>query len=251
MSIAAPPVALPATGTAWLTQLRLNSASHSVRRDLSDAAALHRRVMQLLPDDDFGDRPRSRAGILFRLETNLLGGPVLLVQSRTPLDPARLPPGYAETQSKDMSPLLTALRPGLVVRYRLLGNTIRRCGRNSTEGRWKQAIPLHGRDADNWWAQRAPAAGLLPHTILSEPGEALTAWHRPRDRASTASEAKPNNAGRRHENHVRVPHQATRFDGTATIRDADALREALLTGIGRGKSYGCGLLSIAPNALGA
>ncbi|TDC78267.1 type I-E CRISPR-associated protein Cas6/Cse3/CasE [Streptomyces hainanensis] len=251
MSIAAPPAALHAAHTAWLTQLLLNSASHSVRRDLSDAAALHRRVMQLLPDDDFGDSPRSRAGILFRLETNALGGLLLLVQSRTPLDPELLPPGYAETRSKDMSPLLTALRPGFVVRYRLLGNTIRRCGRNSTEGRWKQAIPLHGQDADNWWAQRAPAAGLMPHTILSEPGEALTAWHRIHDRTSATPEAKPSKTPRRQENHVRVPHQTTRFEGTATIRDADALREALLTGIGRGKSYGCGLLSIAPTALGA
>ncbi|WP_254667604.1 type I-E CRISPR-associated protein Cas6/Cse3/CasE [Streptomyces sp. SolWspMP-sol7th] len=44
----------------------------------------------------------------------------------------------------------------------------------------------------------------------------------------------------------RVRHQRIRFDGTATIADAEQLRTALVHGIGPGKAYGCGLLSIAP-----
>jgi len=36
-----------------------------------------------------------------------------------------------------------------------------------------------------------------------------------------------------------------RFDGEAVISDVDAVRHAVLNGIGRGKSYGCGLLSLA------
>ncbi|MFD6434343.1 type I-E CRISPR-associated protein Cas6/Cse3/CasE [Streptomyces venezuelae] len=41
-------------------------------------------------------------------------------------------------------------------------------------------------------------------------------------------------------------HHRVRFDGTATIVAPDLLRTALQKGIGRGKAYGCGLLSIAP-----
>lgn len=37
-----------------------------------------------------------------------------------------------------------------------------------------------------------------------------------------------------------------RFDGIATVTDAGLARQAVLEGIGRGKSYGCGLLSLAP-----
>ncbi|RSN68457.1 type I-E CRISPR-associated protein Cas6/Cse3/CasE, partial [Streptomyces sp. WAC 05379] len=41
-------------------------------------------------------------------------------------------------------------------------------------------------------------------------------------------------------------HRLLQFDGTAHITDPDALTDALLTGIGRAKSYGAGLLSLAP-----
>lgn len=230
------------TVTAWLTRMRLNPASRPVQRDLSNAANLHRRVMRLVPSD-LGDSPRARAGVLFRLDTDGIGSPVLLVQSHLAPDTSRLPHNYAEVRTKDMRGLLTALRPGLTVRYRLLGNAVRRCGRNSTEGRWKQAIPLHGDEAENWWAQRASAAGLSVHTVQTHPSESLTAWHQ---RGGTDS-GQPTQAGNRQaESQVAVPHQATRFEGTATVQDAEALRHALLNGIGRSKSYGCGLLSLAP-----
>jgi CRISPR system Cascade subunit CasE len=50
---------------------------------------------------------------------------------------------------------------------------------------------------------------------------------------------------------VAVHHKGTRLDGTATIRDADSPRLAVLNGIGRSKSCGCGLLSLAPAGQGA
>ncbi|GAA2405606.1 type I-E CRISPR-associated protein Cas6/Cse3/CasE [Streptomyces glaucosporus] len=245
MTTAAPPTPPTSTGSAWLTRLRLNTASRTVQRDLGNAAALHRRVMTLVPDG-LGDSPRSRAGVLFRLDADSVGAPVLLVQSRIAPDTSRLPQGYADARTKDMSALLAALRPGLAVRYRLLGNAVRRCGRNSTAGRWKQAIPLRGEEADRWWAERAAAAGLALRTVFSEPSEPLTAWH-PAGRGITPP-AAAKSSGKRNEDQVLVPHEATRFEGTATVRDAEALRQALLNGIGRSKSYGCGLLSLAPGS---
>ncbi|MEE1756496.1 type I-E CRISPR-associated protein Cas6/Cse3/CasE [Streptomyces sp. SP18CS02] len=224
-----PDVVGPAT--AWLTKLSLNPASRAVQHDLRDAAALHRRVMTLVPDG-LGDSPRARAGLLFRLDHDGTGAPALLVQTRTAPDTSRLPGAYAEARTRELTPLLDALRPGLPVRYRLLGNAVKRCGRNSTEGRWKQAIVLRGPEADQWWSTQAQKAGLTLHTLLSDTADALTAWHGP--------------AGGARKDRVAVHHQGTRFDGTATIRDAEALRHALLNGIGRSKSYGCGLLSLAP-----
>lgn len=44
----------------------------------------------------------------------------------------------------------------------------------------------------------------------------------------------------------KVRHARTRFDGTAAVIDADLLRAKITEGIGRGKAYGCGLLTIAP-----
>jgi CRISPR system Cascade subunit CasE len=41
-------------------------------------------------------------------------------------------------------------------------------------------------------------------------------------------------------------HSLVRYDGTGLITDPEALTQALVAGIGRAKSYGAGLLSLAP-----
>ncbi|MFD7506195.1 type I-E CRISPR-associated protein Cas6/Cse3/CasE [Streptomyces sp. NPDC059850] len=238
MTTTASPETAAAAEQAWLTRLMLNLGSRQVQHDLRNAAALHRRVMTLVPSG-LGDAPRARAGVLFRLDTDGIGAPVLLVQTQLPPDPALLPTGYAQAQTRMMHGMFAALRPGTPVRYRFLGNAVRRCGRNSTAGKWKQAIPLYGDDADRWWADRAAAAGLDLHTVLSRSADAPTAWHQPKQHDKGRSQPKET---------VRVAHAAILFEGAATVRDPAALRGALLHGIGRGKSYGCGLLSLAPGA---
>ena len=40
------------------------------------------------------------------------------------------------------------------------------------------------------------------------------------------------------------------FQGVLEVTSADALREALVNGVGRAKAYGCGLLTLAPVARG-
>ncbi|WP_327231147.1 type I-E CRISPR-associated protein Cas6/Cse3/CasE [Streptomyces murinus] len=241
-------IAIPATRTAhdeesvpqaWLTRLVLNPSHRQVHRDLGNTAALHRRVMSLVPDN-LGDSPRAAAGVLFRLDTDRVGPPVLLVQTQVAPDTGRLPNGYAETRTRDMTPMLTALRPGLPVRYRFVGNTVRRCGRNSTAGSWKQAIPLHDEDAVQWWADRASAAGLTLHSALTSASAPMTAYQAPTARPDA------NSTGTSRRQNPRVPYTATLFEGTAAVREPAELRTALLAGIGRGKSYGCGLLSLAP-----
>jgi CRISPR system Cascade subunit CasE len=236
------PTEVPAA-QAWLTRLTLNPGHRRVQQDLADAAGLHRRVMKLVPDD-LGDSPRAGAGVLFRLDTRHVGPPVLLVQTRVPIRTDRLPDGYAQVATRDMTPMLTTLRPGLPVRYRLIGNTVRRCGRNSTAGSWKQAIALHGDDAARWWAGKAAASGLNLHAGTADPADSLVSWH-----ADKTAGPSTGTAPRKGEAH-RIARAATLFEGTATVRDPEALREALLQGIGRSKNYGCGLLSLAPSTAG-
>ncbi|ANH93157.1 type I-E CRISPR-associated protein Cas6/Cse3/CasE [Streptomyces sp. SAT1] len=229
---------------AWLTRLVLNPAHRQVHRDLGNTALLHRRVMSLLPDG-LGDSPRATAGVLFRLDTAHVGPPVLLVQTRVAVDTVRLPNGYAETQTRDMTPMLTALRSGLPVRYRFLGNAVRRCGRTSTAGSWKQAIPLSGEDAARWWADRASASGLALRSLLPSTSDPMTAYHAPASRRG----GRGAGTSPRQDKDIRVPYAATLYEGVAVVRDPVKLRVALLAGIGRGKSYGCGLLSLAPAPL--
>lgn len=119
-----------------------------------------------------------------------------------------------------------ALKKGITVRYRVVVNPVK------TErlpldqkGRRGKRIPLTGPDADHWWTSRAADAGLDLHTLLPTP----IAPVRPPAKSSPP-----------------MRHHLVRYDGTATVTDPDALTHAVLTGIGRAKSYGAGLISLAP-----
>lgn len=206
-----------------IARIRLNPHSRDVQRDLRDATEMHRTVMRMVPDG-LGDSPRSQAGLLYRLdETDTTS--TLLVQANR-LDSARLPAGYGQANIKSLTPMFTALRKGLAVRYRIVLNPAKR-ERLPLEAKGKRGriTPLSGADADQWWLRRAAGSGLHVHIL-------------------TPTNMPPIRPRRQDPDGMR--HSLIRYDGTATITDPDALHEAVLAGIGRGKPYGAGLLSLAP-----
>ena len=203
--------------TAWLTQITPDFRNPQAHHDLADAVRMHRRVMSLLPAG-LGDQPRRQAGVLYRIEQAPAGSRILIQTGIQP-DLGKLPPGYGSVQARDLEPLLRWLRDGSLVRYRLTANT---CLRKS---RSKEVVPLRGTDAEKWWLDRAPGCGLDLQSLISRaPGDAVGG-------------EDPN---------ARVRHAVTQFDGVAVITSPATLATAITAGIGRGKSHGCGLLSIAP-----
>jgi len=208
---------------ATLARIRLNPQSRAVQRDLRDPTEMHRTLMRLVPDH-LGESPRQAAKLLYRLdETGTTS--TLLVQATT-LDPTRLPDDYGHSDVRDLTPMFNALKKDLAVRYRIVVNPVK-TKRLPLEqkGQRGNRIPLTGPEADQWWIRRATEAGLELHTMLPTP-------------AGTAHlRGKGTQPERYH---------LMRYDGTATVTDPYALTDAVLTGIGRAKSYGAGLLSLAP-----
>jgi CRISPR system Cascade subunit CasE len=51
---------------------------------------------------------------------------------------------------------------------------------------------------------------------------------------------------RRGHGEARVVLQTASFQGHLVVRDVEPARRALLEGVGRGRAYGCGLLTLAP-----
>ncbi|MFJ8954305.1 type I-E CRISPR-associated protein Cas6/Cse3/CasE [Streptomyces sp. NPDC102384] len=210
-----------------LTRLHLNLHHSAVRRDLADRDQLHKTLMHLAGHPN-SPTPRRSAGLLFRLETDP-PAPTVLVQSNIPLHPHRLPDDYARTQTRDATGLLTSLTSDQRVHYRITASPVRH--RPGTpigvrdDGRLLRTrgrpTPLHADDALAWWQRQADQAGLTLHTATLAPQPFTT---RQRD----------------------VRHHLIQFDGHARIRDITALTHALHHGIGRAKSYGAGLLSLAP-----
>jgi CRISPR system Cascade subunit CasE len=209
--------------SSWLTRIVVNPRHRGVRADLHDAHRMHCRLMSLFPDD-LGSDARHRTGLLYRLETTRTGDSVVLAQSTLQPDPSRLPAGYGTTQYRPLTPMLDALTGSMQVRYRLAANASKRAWKGDDKHRPGQIVALSGDDAAQWWRDRASHHGLHLHTLQYEPVAAAR--------------------GERDSDTIR--HSITRFDGIAEIRDPHAVRAAVLAGIGRGKTYGCGLLSLAP-----
>lgn len=207
----------------WLTQLVLDTRDTTIRRFIGDADYQHRYLMHLVADN-LGDTPRREGGLLYRIESASHSHRTkVLVQTREAPLLDRLPPqGLVSTATRAMAPLLEALETGSLVRYRIVANPTKRWSKNAPEK--EQVGKLHvlrGPHAEQWWRDRATANGL----------HLRTADWRPLPDAPVKGKAR---------------HAMAKFDGVATVIEPDALREALRSGIGRSRSYGCGLLSIAP-----
>lgn len=215
--------------TTWLTRITPDLRDRKAVADAGNVVALHKTIMSLFPRD-LGPNARAAAGVLFRTEQTVGGGVEILVQSAIEPDAEALPRRYGTLIAKPLDPLLNAISEGLPVRYRLIANATRKLGRNTAAGKPLQVIPLAGAEAEAWWQRQAEQTGLKLRDMVATP---LTS-------ASGVRLDKPTSS--------RQPqlHARTRFDGTAVIEDPAVLRERILAGIGRAKTYGCGLLTLAP-----
>jgi CRISPR system Cascade subunit CasE len=218
--------------TLWLTRIVPDPRCADARRDTTGtggAISLHRRLMSLFPDG-IGDQARAQLGVLFRTEDTPTGTHILLQSAHEP-DTTRLPTDYGTVVTRPLDSLLDALRPGLTIRYRCVASAIRKPGATTrTLYGLPSVVALTGAAADQWWIRQTETAGLKPLDLHSHPMDAV------RGQRGTQGPAAEQ----------RIRHTRTRFDGTAAILDPDLLRTKITEGIGRGKSYGCGLLSIAP-----
>ena len=218
----------------YLTRLLLNQRSQTVRRLLRDSHYQHILVMSLF-DSIEDSSPRQALGVLHRLEeTN--NNCQLLVQSKVEPSSTRLPSGCLMPTSdaftvRSLDPLFEQLQPGKRFRFRLRANPTRKINADP-EGSRKTRVPLASDEQRAAWVQRKLAeAGL---ELLEQDGIPWL-FQQP---AGVAH-------GRRRKD-AQVTHEGQLFEGVATVRNESLTREHLALGLGPGKAYGFGLLSLAP-----
>ena len=211
------------TDSIHLTQLLLDPTSRRVQTDLRDAHELHRTLMTLAPDG-IGGQARATSGLLYRIETDVVGRLRILTQSITEPELHRLPDGYTVAGTTTLTGMLASLGHGVAVRYRILANPSKRAGKSDPRAGKIIAVPAADRQA--WWAAKAATHGL--------------------DVQSVVVTQTPTIIGTKSVGGHRVQHASARFDGFGIVTDPDALGAAIRSGVGRGKSHGCGLLSLAP-----
>lgn len=204
-----------------LTQLRLDPQSAQARRDLADPYDMHRTLVRAFVQDETQTPPR----FLWRLEpVAAWSQPVVLVQSAHAADWSFLGglAGYLmrgelpNTRQFDLEPWLKADRP---YRFRLMANpTVTRQGKR---------YGLVGEEAQMAWLNRqGERAGFKVLTGMVSGSDVLH--------------------GRK--GAMRVSLRRVCFEGSLQPTDPAVLAQAVSDGIGPGKAFGCGLLSLAPSA---
>jgi CRISPR system Cascade subunit CasE len=205
----------------YLSRVRLDVRSRSVRRDLADVHQLHRTIMRQFTA---GGGNRAEQGVLFRLESPRGSGPVLLLQSI--YEPMwTLDAGYATQRpaTKEITPALAAIARNRLLRFRLRANPTRRPAAH--DRRNAPRIPLTTWEDRICWLARK----------LGEAGATLKV-------CDVAPQARDTGRTEAH----RVTIWPVLYDGVLEVIDPDRFRAGIVSGIGPARAYGNGLLSVAP-----
>ena len=230
----------------FLSRLFLNYRSREVRKDLADCVAMHRTIMSLFPDGLSSDgTARSAAAALFRVEPMPDGRTMILIQSTLAPDWSELPSGYLTPgeapQCKPIGESIAKLAAGMPLRFRLLANPTKKIGTASgPEGEKHNGkrVELRGEDAClNWLARKGEQHGFRLRSVRAAPGVASA-------NANTAGRIS-GFKGKARDEHFRLTFAGVLFEGVLEISDPEQFRATLISGIGPGKAYGHGLLSLA------
>jgi CRISPR system Cascade subunit CasE len=201
----------------YFSKLTLNEREKAIYRDLGNAHKLHQRIMQGFPDETT-ETPRQDWHILYRQEPDSL---IILVQSAIEPYWQRLPQNYL--QSFDVKPLNweeKLLTDGNLYQFRLKANPSKR------DNKTKKTIGIyHNSEQIAWLERKGEQNGFKTMGI---------------DVIQT-----PKTYGRKSQESPPISIHTVLFQGILQVTNSNNFIKCLREGIGRGRSYGCGLLSIA------
>lgn len=226
----------------YLSRLILNPRSRRVQRELANPYELHRTLLRAFPADSvhINREDRAAAGVLYRLD---LLPPyqelVLLVQSQMApdwsfflLDEAA---GYLRPADPfgEENPAVKAreltFQPGQILQFRLRANPTKRL--SAARGDKGKRVGIYQPQEQLAWLQRKMEQG----------GSRLLDVQSSRDE-KIAVEGAIQRGAERH----KLELFAVQFDGILQVTDPAAFLTTIQAGIGSGKAFGFGLLSVAP-----
>ena len=236
----------------YLSRLILDTRQRQVRRDLGNTHQLHRTVLAAFPQLPPGTLAREQFGLLYRVEP-IVGEAALLrmlVQSNTLPDWSQLPAGaLGPTSDGRGNPAVRSVGEeyerigvGASLLFRLRANPTKRLS-DRTPGRenallGKRVALLRESEQLAWLGRKGEEHGFrLLATELSADVPAVQAAAQGTERGRRPSRngvaAMPLCFG------------AVLFSGRLEVTDAERFQAALAGGIGSGKAFGFGLLSVA------
>ena len=210
----------------YMTRMRLDLNSRQTMKALVAPNLFHGAIERSFE----GERKRN----LWRID-NLNGVSYLILLSTNRPDLASMVCQFGvkgsstEWETKDYTPLLERIQPGSKWRFRLVANPTKSClkGEEDISVRGKVHAHVSVQYQETWLSERAEKYGF---SIKPEEFTVVhSQWYKFR---------KGTDKG-----HL-VSLLAVTYEGSLTVTDVDLFRQALTNGIGRGKAYGLGLLTI-------
>lgn len=226
----------------YLTRFRINSARVTARRLLSSPQNVHAAVMSSFADPPVMDGTGPR--VLWRLDTPSRAQTFLYIASPARPDLTHLveQAGWPATgggwQTLDYRPFLTRLATGDRWAFRLTANPVHSIRRHADEPT-KVTAHVGPRHQTAWLLGHQDKAGF---TIVEKPPEQR---HLPEDVHEVTVHSRRPLSFQKRQGPKKVSLLAVTFDGRLEVTDPDAFRRTLTCGLGRGKAYGCGLMTLA------
>ena len=209
----------------YLTRMQLDAENRAVMKAMVSPNRIHGAIEAAFP----GERRRK----LWRLD-RLNGKLYLLLLSEDRPDLTNMACQFAPEsngncawETKSYQPLLDRITDGSTWRFRLTANpTI--CNKNASDKTQRGTVHAHitVNHQKEWLANRAKQHGFL----LKDDDFTVT-------NSQWKTFYKPSGH--------KVQLLSVSFEGTLTVTDAQKFRDVLLSGLGRGKAYGLGLLTVA------
>jgi CRISPR system Cascade subunit CasE len=217
----------------YLSRLFLNPRSWAVRRDLANPYEMHRTIMKA-----YSKISRQDHRILYRLENNTQTGfPLLIVQSPVAPDWSFIKgakhkylvnienlPNGGDT-NPDVKTFTPAFQIGEKLAFRMCVNpTVKKSRSDKDQG---QRVGIRCEEEQLSWLERK----------IDQAGAILTLVH-------TSNESKIKGELNRQDLKSSLTFFSVQFDGFLKVREPEKLVETLQTGIGSGKGFGFGLISL-------
>ena len=227
----------------FLSKLVLNMRDRQARYDLARPYEMHRTLMNSYPHP----RVEQRCDLLFRVETSRSGPPTVLVQTRDRPDWSGLATGYL-VGAPEFKPLDLPITPGQRLRFRLRANPTKRvAAKNERLGgvmAGKRVGLASEAEQIRWLLRKASAGGFrIPGAWVDasdpETGEPVQL---PNSRVDVIPDGRDRNDKEDHGGAFLT----VRFEGVLVVTDPATFRATVAAGVGSGKAFGFGLLSVAP-----
>jgi CRISPR system Cascade subunit CasE len=217
----------------YLSKIELDLTKSGVRGDLGDGHRLHQTVMlgfpeRSQPSDNQKNECRKDWQVLYRLE-----GATLLIQSGIKPDWGRLPAGYTPNQIKELD--FHAIQAGELLKFRLLANPVKQ---RTFDRQDEAGQPIPKVDSPGKLQQKT-----MRRLITKE--EDQISWLVDRLNGAELEECYVSSPSKIKLKNKQSIIRTVQFDGTLRVIDSSNFLKVLMQGLGRGRSYGCGLLSLA------